>query len=193
MTDPPGVGTAAEIRRLNPAIAVIVITANESDDELFAAIRAGAFAYLGRDVSEESLFELIHRSARGEYVINEQLLARPYVAARVLDQFRGNVDHGPALERELIPLTVRELEILRRVGDGMTNAEIADLLGISSQTVKNHVTAILRKMAVNDRTHAVVTAFRRGWLTIEDEPDTETISRGVTDVPTSQLGSPKES
>jgi DNA-binding NarL/FixJ family response regulator len=67
-------------------------------------------------------------------------------------------------------LTDRELEILRKVSDGMTNAEIGFALGISAQTVKNHVTSILRKLAVNDRTQAVVTALRRGWLSIDEEP-----------------------
>jgi DNA-binding NarL/FixJ family response regulator len=76
-----------------------------------------------------------------------------------------------------MPLTERELEILRKVSTGLTNAEIGYSLGISAQTVKNHVTSILRKLAVNDRTQAVVTALRNGWLSIEDaeaEPVTRT-------------------
>ncbi len=188
LTDAPGLEFAAEVRRRYPAVATIVIAASESDDELFSAIRAGAAAYSGREVSEEHLSELIHRAAIGEYVINEQLLTKPYVAARVLDQFRNNVVSDAALSNAFMPLTDRELEILRKVSDGMTNAEIGYALGISAQTVKNHVTSILRKLAVNDRTQAVVTALRRGWLTIETDADAAA-SAGVTATPTSRLGS----
>jgi DNA-binding NarL/FixJ family response regulator len=164
----PGLGVAAEMRRRHPALATIVVAANESDDELFGAIRAGASAYTGKDVNEEVLIDLIRRSATGEYVINEQLLDKPYVAARVLDQFRNATSSELAPTSAFAPLTDRELDILRNVSDGMTNAEIGFALGISAQTVKNHVTSILRKLAVNDRTQAVVTALRRGWLSIDD-------------------------
>jgi DNA-binding NarL/FixJ family response regulator len=189
LTDAPGLALSREMRRRYPAIAVIVIAAVENDDELFGAIRAGAAAYCGRDISEETLFSLIERSAKGEYVINEQLLSKPYVAARVLDQFRSNTVGEPSLNAEFMPLTDRELEILKKVSDGMTNAEIGYALGISAQTVKNHVTSILRKLAVNDRTQAVVTALRRGWLTITDESNGVQTGAGVTQTPTSRLGS----
>jgi len=191
VTEPPGLGLAAELRRRHPAIAIVVVAANESDDEFFGAIRAGASAYTGRAVTEKALWDLIGRSATGEYVINEQLLSKPYVAARVLDQFRSNPINDTGFSDAFMPLTTRELEILRRVSDGMTNAEIGDSLGISTQTVKNHVTSILRKLAVNDRTQAVVTAFRRGWLTLDDDSSVTIATHGVTDTPTSQLGSSK--
>lgn len=184
LSEAPGLGMAAEMRRRYPAVAVIVIAAAENDDDLFAAIRAGAAAYCGRDIGEDQLFELIRRAAVGEYVINEQLLSKPYVAARVLDQFRSNTASDVALSDAFMPLTGRELEILRKVSDGMTNAEIGYALGISAQTVKNHVTSILRKLAVNDRTQAVVTALRRGWLTIEADPP----PTGITQTATSRLG-----
>lgn len=164
----PSVELAADVCRRFPSVATIVVSSDETDDELFAAVRAGASAYCGRSIEEEHLHQLIQRSAGGEFVINEQLLTKPYVAARVLDQFR---DSNKAEERpadEIMPLTDRELDILRNVSAGLTNAEIGYALGISSQTVKNHVTSILRKLAVNDRTQAVVTALRHGWLSIDD-------------------------
>ena len=185
LTDPPGLVFAAEMRRRFPRIATIVISSHETDDELFAAIRANASAYCGRSVSEELLRQLVERSAAGEYVINEQLLSKPYVAARVLDQFRNNATPDTPLNQSLMPLTDRELQILRKVSEGMTNAEIGYTLGISAQTVKNHVTSILRKLAVNDRTQAVVTALRKGWIRIEETEG----SHGVTTTPTSMLGS----
>ena len=168
LPDGPGLHTATEMRRRFPALATIVVAANETDDELFSAIRAGASAYCGKDIAEDRLLELIERAATGEYVINEQLLDKPYVAARVLEQFRAATSSELAPSSAFAPLTDRELEILRKVSDGLTNAEIGYALGISAQTVKNHVTSILRKLAVNDRTQAVVMALRRGWLTIDD-------------------------
>ncbi|MDP9368144.1 MAG: response regulator transcription factor [Chloroflexota bacterium] len=174
LPDAPGLDVATEMRRRFPALATVVVAANESDDELFAAIRAGASAYCGKDVDEEILLHIIKRAATGEYVINEQLLAKPYVAARVLEQFRATASDNLAPQSAFAPLTDRELEILRKVSNGLTNAEIGVALGISAQTVKNHVTSILRKLAVNDRTQAVVTALRRGWLSI-DEPDSRVV------------------
>jgi DNA-binding NarL/FixJ family response regulator len=191
LPDAPGLAFAAEMRRRFPAIATIVMAAQESDDELFSAIRANAAAYAGREISEAALTELVRRAATGEYVINEQLLSKPYVAARVLDQFRNNAIADTALSNAFMPLTDRELEILRKVSDGMTNAEIGYALGISPQTVKNHVTSILRKLAVNDRTQAVVTALRRGWLTIDSDGES-IVSPGLTATPTSRLGSPRD-
>jgi DNA-binding NarL/FixJ family response regulator len=169
LSDAPGLAGATEMRRRFPATPTVVVSSRESDDELFEAIRAGASAYCGQDSPEEELLTLIKRSATGEYVINEQLLGKPYVAARVLEQFRAANSTGIAAPSAFAPLTDRELEILRKVSDGMTNAEIGYALGISAQTVKNHVTSILRKLAVNDRTQAVVTALRRGWLSIDDD------------------------
>ena len=170
LSDAPNLEAATELRRRYPALATIVVAAQESDDELFAAIRAGASAYCGKDVDEGSLIALIKRAATGEYVINEQLLDKPYVAARVLEQFRTATASDLAPTSAFAPLTDRELEILKKVSDGLTNAEIGYALGISAQTVKNHVTSILRKLAVNDRTQAVVTALRRGWLSIDESP-----------------------
>ncbi|MDQ3467893.1 MAG: response regulator transcription factor [Chloroflexota bacterium] len=173
LTDAPGLAAAAELRRRFPVLATLVIADEETDDEMFAAIRAGAAACVGKDVSEEELIALIERTATGEYVINEQLLAKPYVAARVLEQFRSATAADLAPTSAFAPLTDRELEILKKVSDGMTNAEIGFALGISAQTVKNHVTSILRKLAVNDRTQAVVLALRRGWLSIDEEAEPE--------------------
>jgi DNA-binding NarL/FixJ family response regulator len=168
LADAMGLAAATEFRRRFPSIATIVVAAQESDDELFAAIRAGASAYCGQDIEETKLIALIKRASTGEYVINEQLLDKPYVAARVLEQFRAATSSDLAPTSAFAPLTDRELEILRKVSDGLTNAEIGYALGISAQTVKNHVTSILRKLAVNDRTQAVVTALKRGWLSIDD-------------------------
>jgi DNA-binding NarL/FixJ family response regulator len=169
LPDAMGLAATKEFRRRFPSIPAILVTAQETDDELFEAIRCGASAYCGQDVEETKLVALIERAATGEYVINEQLLARPYVASRVLAQFRAGATGEPEPTGVFSPLTSRELEILKRVSDGLTNIEIGYALGISPQTVKNHVTSILRKLAVNDRTQAVITALKRGWLSIDDD------------------------
>jgi DNA-binding NarL/FixJ family response regulator len=186
LPDAPGLAAAAELRHRFPSMATVVVADGESDDELFAAIRAGASAYVGKDVPEDRLIALIKRAATGEYVINEQLLGKPYVAARVLEQFRAATASDLAPTSAFAPLTDRELEILKKVSDGMTNAEIGYALGISAQTVKNHVTSIPRKLAVNDRTQAVVMALKRGWLSIDDDAAMPNGTAGL--VGTGQLG-----
>ncbi len=172
----PGPGFASEIRQRFPTVPTVVMSSRESDDELLAAMRAGASAYVGRGISEETIRQVVMRAAYGEYVIDEQLLSKPGVAARVLDQFRNNRNPDTLVSQSVMPLTDRELEILRKVSEGMTNAEIGYALGISAQTVKNHVTSILKKLAVNDRTQAVVTALRKGWITIEETESSNDVS-----------------
>lgn len=169
LPDAPGITAAAELRRRFPALAVVVIADDANDDEFFAAIRAGTYAYLPKDVVERDLLAVVKRAAAGEYVINEQLLVNPAVAARVIDTFRDAAgDLTPA--RAYAPLTDREVQILQGAAHGQTNAQIGSDLGISGQTVKNHITSILRKLAVNDRTQAVVLALRRGWLNADTPP-----------------------
>lgn len=163
-----GLELAANLRRRAPELSTIVISRDETDDELFAAVRAGASAYCGRDIEEASLHDLVRRSADGEYVINEQLLNKPYLASRVLDQFRITGSSNPTEASDRPSLTRREMDVLRRISSGLTNTEIAFALGISTQTVKNHITSILRKLDAHDRTQAVMTALRNGWLAIDD-------------------------
>jgi DNA-binding NarL/FixJ family response regulator len=147
----------------------VILTMHEDDEQLFHAIRVGAAAYCTKDAEAEEIIKLIRRVARGEYLINENVLNRPFVASRVLDQFRelAQLDHGG--EGVFSPLTPREVEILDCVAQGNSNKEIARLLGISDQTVKNHITSILRKLAVNDRTQAVIYALRHGWIKLNEE------------------------
>ena len=130
-----------------------------------AALRGGAAAHLGKDAGEETLRETIRRVAHGEHVIQQQLLERPQVSGRVVER-AGAFGRARPLPRRP-PLTARELQVLRGISAGKTNGEIGDELGISAQTVKNHVTAILRKLGVSDRTQAVVLGLRQGWLAME--------------------------
>lgn len=156
------------LRRRHPQCAILVLTMHEDDEQLFNSIRVGAAAYGTKDISPEELVSIVRRVGHGEYLINENVLSRPFVASRVLDEFRelSQVDH--TTESVFSPLTPREVEILDCVARGNSNKEIARLLSISDQTVKNHITSILRKLAVNDRTQAVIYALRHGWIKIAD-------------------------
>jgi DNA-binding NarL/FixJ family response regulator len=160
-----GLALARQLHRLYPQVRVIMVTLHMDEGRVLDAVRAGAAAFLTKDGSGAELLATIHRVARGEYPINDRVLDSPRVARQLLDQFRG-LD-TPEVAEIFSPLTPRELEILRIVADGQANKEIAHTLGISDQTVKNHMTAILRKLAVNDRTQAVMQALRHGWITLE--------------------------
>ncbi len=157
------------LKRRHPQMAVIILTLHEDDEQLFHAIRVGASAYAIKDIAAQELISLIRRVGRGEYLINENVLSRPFVASKVLDQFRELATLDEAADTVFSPLTPREVEILDCVARGNSNKEIARLLSISDQTVKNHITSILRKLAVNDRTQAVIYALRHGWIKLGDD------------------------
>jgi len=158
------------VKRRQPQTGVIILTMHEDDEQLFHAIRVGAAAYATKDIEATELIRLIRRVARGEYLINDTVLSRPFVASRVLEQFREMSQMGNGPEGVFSPLTPREVEILDCVAQGNSNKEIARILSISDQTVKNHITSILRKLAVNDRTQAVIFALRHGWIKLADDP-----------------------
>jgi DNA-binding NarL/FixJ family response regulator len=164
-----GLEVTRVIKRRHPQTGIIILTMHEDDEQLFHAIRVGAAAYATKDVEAEELIRLIRKVARGEYLINENVLSRPFVASRVLDQFRELSQIDTVSQSVFSPLTPREVEILDCVAQGNSNKEIARILNISDQTVKNHITSILRKLAVNDRTQAVIYALRHGWIKLGDE------------------------
>ncbi len=170
MPEMSGLEVTRIVKRHHPQMGVIILTMHEDDEQLFHAIRVGAAAYSTKDVEAEELGKLIRRVARGEYLINENVLSRPFVASRVLDQFRELPDSQGGGDTVFSPLTPREVEILDCVAQGNSNKEIAQILKISDQTVKNHITSILRKLAVNDRTQAVIYALRHGWIRLDDDP-----------------------
>lgn len=159
-----GIEAAQRIRREFPHIAVVVLTADDQEQTLFDAIRAGAAAYLHKDCDPTELTESIRKVRAGQFVINEKIFSRPAVASRVLAEFRELSVYGPGATRVFAPLSPREVQILDSIAQGRTNKEVAYALAISEQTVKNHMSSILRKLAVNDRTQAVVYAIRQGWI-----------------------------
>jgi two-component system, NarL family, response regulator DegU len=160
-----GLALAKKIKQHSPSVAVVVLASNPNDDQLFEVLKGQAASYLSKESSAEKLLETIRRVAHGEHPINESLTTRPKVAEQVLLQFQ-ELSRRTEAEEFLSPLTPREMEILKFIGHGYLNKQIAAELGISEQTIKNHVTSILRKLNANARTEAVVLALRQGLITL---------------------------
>ncbi|MGH2449672.1 MAG: response regulator [Candidatus Limnocylindria bacterium] len=163
-----GLKATQRIRRELPHVGVIVLTAEDEEQTLFEAIRAGAAAYLKKDCEPAELIDTIRKVRSGTFVINEKIFSRPAVASKVLAEFRELSVYGPGSSKVFAPLSPREVQILDNIAQGMTNKEVAYALAISEQTVKNHMSSILRKLSVNDRTQAVVYAIRQGWIKAPD-------------------------
>jgi DNA-binding NarL/FixJ family response regulator len=151
-----------------PMAGVILFTEEEDEEEIFEAVKAGACAYLQKTTLAEDFLTTVRRVASGEHVIDDSLLSRPAIASKVLNEFSTLNDDTPQEFRPLFaPLSPREIEILEQICKGSSNKLIARALNISEQTVKNHITSILKKLAVNDRTEAVIYSLRRGWITVD--------------------------
>lgn len=153
----PGLGGIEATRRLvaeHPATAVLVLTMSEDDDSLFAALRAGARGYLLKEAAADDIARAVVTVARGETVLGAR------VSARVLDAVRGGILAGtPA---PFPRLTERERQVLELVARGYQNARVAQYLGLSEKTVRNHVSAILAKLPAATRAEAVALARDEG-------------------------------
>ncbi len=160
-----GLELARKIKQRSPNIGVIVLTSNTDDNQLFEALKAQAVAYLSKEVTADQLVDTVRRVAKGEHPINDSLTTRPKVAEHVLQQFQ-ELSWRSESEAVISPLTPREIEILQYIAQGYLNKQIAAELGISEQTIKNHVTSILRKLNANARTEAVVVAIKQGLIKI---------------------------
>ncbi len=165
-----GLELGRKIARHHPNTRAVMLSPNPNDEELFEVIKTGAVAYLNKNTTIEELVSIIRRACRGEYPINDSLLARPGVAEHVLKQFQDIVSVGKIMETITAPLTHREAQILNYIAEGNSNKRIAHILEISEQTIKNHVSSILRKLNANDRAHAVALAMRNGWISAEGKP-----------------------
>jgi NarL family two-component system response regulator LiaR len=158
----PGIGGVEAIRqlkRLSPSTQVIALTSYHEDEHIFPALRAGALSYVLKDVAAADLAETVRMAARGESVLH------PRVAARVVEGLRGGRREEPNV---FLELTERELEVLRLIAAGLANATIAERLFISEKTVKGHVSNILGKLHILDRTQAAVVAWEQGLVRRSD-------------------------
>ena len=168
-----GLEAMRRIKDSHPSIQFVILTAYDDEEQVYHAVRAGASAYHAKDVDPRQLVTTIREVHAGRYVLGGAVLGEVEIGHWLLDKFRqfgGEVFEG---SRFLTPLSGREMEILRLVVGGMSNKEIAYNLGISHQTVKNHITAILSKLGVSDRTQAAVYALRRGWVPLRSESEEE--------------------
>ncbi len=156
-----GVEATRQVKQASPRTQVIVLTSYHQDEHIFPAIRAGALSYLLKDASPEELADAIRKAARQEAVLH------PRVAARVVQEIHGT--RRQDTPNPFTELSDRELEVLRLIADGMSNANIAEQLVISEKTVKSHVSNILSKLHLADRTQAAVYAWREGVVRRSEE------------------------
>ena len=148
-----GVEATRQVKDISPRTQIIVLTSYHQDEHIFPALQAGAISYLLKDVKARELVEAIHCAARGEATLH------PRVAARVIKEFRGGAPDG---DNPFTALTEREMEVLKLIAKGHTNSKIAEQLVISLGTVKGHVSNILGKLHLADRTQAAVYAWQQG-------------------------------
>lgn len=161
-----GFDIATRLKQRLPNIAVIIFSSFPDDEQLFLALKAQAAAYMSKEATNKQIIETIRYVASGKYPINESLHDRPKVAEQVLHKFQ-ELSSKSETEDFISPLTNREKEILEYIAQGFLNKQIASELDISEQTIKNHVTSILRKLNANARTEAVVIALKRGIISID--------------------------
>jgi DNA-binding NarL/FixJ family response regulator len=160
-----GFSLAARIKQLTPSTAVIIMSTDNGDDNLFMAIKARAIAYLNKDITGLELSRVIKAVAKGEHPINERINNRPELASQILGQFE-KLSEQQGVKELICPLTSREMEIINYMAQGYANKQIAQKLNISEQTTKNHVTSILGKLDANARTEAVVKAIQQGLISV---------------------------
>jgi DNA-binding NarL/FixJ family response regulator len=148
-----GIAATRRLRVDQPGVRVLALTTFDDDEDVFAALRAGALGYLLKDVSSDRLVEAVLSAARGESVL------QPSVAAKVVARF-AQLDDAPRSRPQplVVPLSDRELDVLRLLADGRSNREIATALFLAEGTVKNHVTNVLGKLGARDRTQAALRA-----------------------------------
>lgn len=167
-----GLQVTRQIKSHQPEVKVIMITGYDDAEQVFHAIRAGASAYCPKDITPEALIRTVTAVYDGFYVVDGVTMSSEEALVWIQQKMGHSTGELTSEAEELfVPLSPREMEILEHVTHGLSNKEIAYKLGISHQTVKNHMTAILRKLRVDDRTQAAVYALSRGWVRL-DSPRT---------------------
>ena len=155
-SDQGGIEATRRIRQASPFTQVVVLTSFAHDELLFAAVKAGALSYLLKDADAETVLSTIQAASRDEAVLH------PRVARRLMAEISAPGQGRSAVNRLSEALTERELEVLRLIAQGLSNAEIAEKLVVTERTVKAHVSNLLSKLQLNDRTQAAIYAWREG-------------------------------
>lgn len=148
-----GVAATRQVKQASPRTQVVVLTSYYNDEHIFPAIRAGALSYVLKEISPDDLADVVRKAADGEATLH------PRVAARVIRELQGL---RPDQINPFTELSDREMEVLRLIADGLANKEIADQLYLSEKTIKGHVSNILSKLHLQDRTQAAIFAWREG-------------------------------
>lgn len=179
VVDVPVEASGAEaVRRMHqgsPSAPLVVLGGEDNDASILEAMGVGATAHVAGLAEPAELVDTIRRVAEGEDPLKDELIGRPDLVERILDNVRDTIltDREPTN-----PLTTRELELLALVAGGLRNREIAHTLAVSEQTVKNHLSSVLHKFGVPNRTQAVAYAVRHGWLVLRDSEDGRAIEVG---------------
>jgi DNA-binding NarL/FixJ family response regulator len=164
-----GLQVTRQLRAEHCTSAVVMLTAYDDAEQVLHAFRAGGSAYCPKDITPHKLVQILRQVVQGHYVVDDHIFDQEglqgWLDTSVEKAGRSYVDDS---REAFSPLSPREMEILQYVTRGLSNKEIAVSLGISHQTVKNHMTAILHKLGVEDRTQAAVYALRRGWVRLTD-------------------------
>jgi len=157
MPNTDGLTALREIKRISPATQVVILTSHQGDDQLFEAIKAGAVSYVLKTAGVAAVVESVRAAARGESVLD------PSVAAKVLQEMRRRRDRDPVDQ-----LSPREIEVLTALARGRSNKEIAKELSIGEETVKTHVSNILSKLHLADRTQAAIYGLQQRLVRLDD-------------------------
>ena len=155
-----GIETTRLVKQVSPRTQVVVLTSHHDDAHVFPALRAGAISYVLKSIGPPELVATVRRAARGEPTLH------PRVALRLMQDVRGDDEHGANAVAELTP---REMEVLKLIAEGLANADIAARLGVAEKTVKGHVSNVLSKLHLADRTQAAVFAWREGVVRRDDD------------------------
>jgi NarL family two-component system response regulator LiaR len=155
-----GVEVTKQIKPRHPSTAVLILTAYDDDEYVFALLEAGAAGYLLKDVDSREVVNAVRAVYAGESVLH------PVIARKVIDRFRPQAADATK-DKPAIDLSEREMEVLKLAARGMSNSDIADVLFINVRTVQGHLSSIFNKLSVGSRTEAIFQAVKRGWLSLE--------------------------
>jgi DNA-binding NarL/FixJ family response regulator len=185
--------TSAATRRLtqeSPGAGIVVVGREDNDASLLEAIEMGATGHVPAAAEPAELVAVIRRVADGEDPLKDEVISRPDLVDRIMDGFRESFRRAD--EPATIPLTPRELDVLRHVAAGMRNREVGELLDVGEQTIKNHLSSILHKLGVPNRTHAVTFAVRQGWLSLDDAALDDVSATSSVEAPAATAGQDRD-
>ncbi|MBR2679575.1 MAG: response regulator transcription factor, partial [Exiguobacterium sp.] len=170
MPDMNGIEATKQLSLLSPETRVLILSIHDDESYITHALEAGASGFLLKEVASTELISAVRAVAKDGAYLHPKVTTNVLKEYRRLLQFKGEQAGHGVESRTDDPvyqlLSRREVEVLHLLADGRSNRDISDMLFISEKTVKNHVSSVLRKMDVNDRTQAVVDAIRRGWVEI---------------------------